>query len=498
MSVLDAARTALRQGNKDKALMLARKAVAKAGEDTAAWILLGFALAANDLWDEAIETLQRATDRTPDSAELRFELARTAYQARRLDIAEAAYRKVLALLPKNIAAYCNLGVVYSVQGRLANAEDCYRDALKYCPAELRGGIAYNLGEVLRRQGKPEDAIAALQDAVAAEPGLYVAHNALAGTLFDLKRMAESIAAYRKAIAADAGRPEPRYKLSQALLAEGRLAEAEDEMRGYLSQRPETSSAYEALGRILILQERQGELAGVLEDWERNLPGDHRLEHARAAWSFQAAPARASDGYVRQVFDGFAENFDATLKKLDYRAPQALVEALHETGDMGEGKADILDAGCGTGLCGPLLRPLAKRLVGVDLSAGMLAKAGELGIYDALHEAELGDYLQRQAGAFDVVLSADTLVYFGDLKPVIAAAAAVLRPGGRLLFSLEHAADAEPEPVYRLNAHGRYSHTQAHVAEALNAAGLGLLCLRHEVFRKEAGQPVPGLLVVASK
>lgn len=498
MSVLDAARAAQRQGNMDKALTLAQKAVAKFPADASAWSFLGTLLASRQQWEDAIAALQQATHIAPDSIEAHFDLARAAYQGKRMDMAELGYRRILDSMPENIAAHCNLGVVYSVAGRLADAEGCYRNALRHCPAELRAGIAYNLGEALRKQDKFEEAVRALEDAITADPGLLAAHRSLGDALFALKRMPEAITAYRKAIEIDPANPDPYFKLGQSLLALGELTEAEDEMRRYVRLRPADPTGYEALGRILILHERQGELASVLAEWERALPGDHRLEHAKAAWSHQPAPARASDGYVRQVFDNFADNFDATLKRLDYRAPQALVEALHETCDMGEGKADILDAGCGTGLCGPLLRRLAKRLVGVDLSAGMLAKAGELGIYDELHEAELGDYLQRQAGAFDVVLSADTLVYFGDLNPVIAAAAAALRPGGRLLFSLEHATDAEPDPAYRLNAHGRYSHTQAHVAEALNAAGLGLLCLRHEVFRKEAGQPVPGLLVVARK
>ena len=37
------------------------------------------------------------------------------------------------------------------------------------------------------------------------------------------------------------------------------------------------------------------------------------------------------------------------------------------------------------------------------------------------------------------MSADTLVYFGDLEPVLAAAAGALRPNGLFVFTLEHAA-----------------------------------------------------------
>jgi predicted TPR repeat methyltransferase len=63
--------------------------------------------------------------------------------------------------------------------------------------------------------------------------------------------------------------------------------------------------------------------------------------------------------------------------------------------------DVLDAGCGTGLCGAILAPFARRLVGVDLSEGMLAHAKAKNVYHELVKAELGGLLramrERQRG-----------------------------------------------------------------------------------------------------
>ena len=110
---------------------------------------------------------------------------------------------------------------------------------------------------------------------------------------------------------------------------------------------------------------------------------------------------------------------------------------------------MLDAGCGTGLCGPLLVPYARRLIGVDLSEGMLALAKEKHVYDALIKGELTDHMRAQPAAFDVIVSADTLVYFGDLESVVGAAAGALRPNGLFIFTLEHAVGARGR--YRLAA-----------------------------------------------
>jgi predicted TPR repeat methyltransferase len=163
---------------------------------------------------------------------------------------------------------------------------------------------------------------------------------------------------------------------------------------------------------------------------------------------------------------------------------------------GEGGLDILDAGCGTGLCGPLLRPLAARLIGVDLSPAMLTRARERAVYDELVQAELTTWLRQHAGAFDVIAAADVLVYFGDLRAWMAAAAASLHPGGRLVFTTERS-EAEPRG-FRLHPHGRYSHTQDYVEQTLLAAGLlPLLCERVQL-RLEGGEPVAGTLVVAGK
>src|SRR6476620_7898555 len=110
--------------------------------------------------------------------------------------------------------------------------------------------------------------------------------------------------------------------------------------------------------------------------------------------------------------------------------------------------DVLDAGCGTGLCGPLFAPYARRLTGVDLSPGMLARAQERNVYDELVKGELTTYLLASPDRFDVVVSADTLIYFGTVDQAVGAAARALRPGGWLIFTLEEAVDSDGDADFR--------------------------------------------------
>ncbi|WP_163597484.1 class I SAM-dependent DNA methyltransferase, partial [Klebsiella pneumoniae] len=66
--------------------------------------------------------------------------------------------------------------------------------------------------------------------------------------------------------------------------------------------------------------------------------------------------------------------------LDYRAPELVAEAVAASQEAGTTGLAILDAGCGTGLCGPSLRPFADRLIGIDLSRKMLERAAARGCY----------------------------------------------------------------------------------------------------------------------
>jgi predicted TPR repeat methyltransferase len=170
--------------------------------------------------------------------------------------------------------------------------------------------------------------------------------------------------------------------------------------------------------------------------------------------------------------------------------------LDDAGHAPSNSLDILDAGCGTGLCGPLVAPYARRLTGVDLSAGMLAQAQEKQLYDELLQTELTGYLRDHPNAFDVIVSADTLVSFGALKEVVAAAALALRNEGLLIFTLEHAV-GESASDFRLQTNGRYIHARRYVERLLAGAGLTAE-IAHAELRMESGVPVAGLVIRARK
>ncbi len=250
-----------------------------------------------------------------------------------------------------------------------------------------------------------------------------------------------------------------------------------------------------LGLALYANGQLDRAAAMFHEWAEEEPDNPIAQHMHAAYSGQSVPPRASDLYIEQTFNAFAASFDAQLGQLDYRAPELVADALARMCGTPLGALHGLDAGCGTGLCGPLIEPFLRRLVGVDLSAGMLDRARRRQVYDELVKAEVTDFLERHPAAYDVVVSTDMLVYFGPLEKVLRAAACALRPDGLLFFTVEEWTDPD-RAGYRINPHGRYSHSRTHVAGALKAAGFALVEMQGAVLRQERGKPVAGLVVTA--
>ena len=150
----------------------------------------------------------------------------------------------------------------------------------------------------------------------------------------------------------------------------------------------------------------------------------------------------------------------------------------------------LDAGCGTGLCGLLVASHCSRLVGVDLSQRMLYKARGRGVYDELVKSELTDFLEQNTSARCRAFGRHAGLLRGARSGVSRCFGA-LRDAGILLFTLEAASDEEAPAGFKLNPHGRYSHSSGYACRTLAACGFAHVAIERAVLRMEAGSPVAG-------
>jgi predicted TPR repeat methyltransferase len=282
----------------------------------------------------------------------------------------------------------------------------------------------------------------------------------------------------------------RFAYAKAAAKDGDWSAAADLYEQTLERAPNWAAAWFALGEA---REKLGDLDAAAQAFRETLaadPADAQGALARLALNGGDAPAALPQAYVARLFDDYAWRFDKHLiKNLGHRAPALIVEALSAIAP-GRRFASALDLGCGTGLMGEAQHDRVSHLVGVDLSAAMIAKARERGLYDRLVVSDAAAMLGREPpGIFDLVVAADALVYIGDLAPLFVAVVTALTADGLFAFSVE---TCEGDG-FRLEPTMRFAHSRSYVETTAREAGLRPLLIQSVSTRREAGSDAPGLI-----
>jgi predicted TPR repeat methyltransferase len=416
------------------------------------------------------------------------------HSAGRLDAAEALYRRRLDDAPDDADALHLRGVLLAQRGRHAEAAASIEGAIARQPGEAM--FHNNLGNVRIELGDLDAAESGYRRAIELDGSRLDAANNLGVLLSRRGRAAEAEALLLQVLDASPGFTDARQNLANHYLRVGNLPDAVQQCCDGMITAPRSVALRRVLGAAYGLMGRHDQEIEVYRRWLEDDPGSAVAAYHLRACTGEDVPARAPDEYVTHVFDSFAKSFDAKLAALSYRAPEFVQGGVRRRCGDPRQALEVLDAGCGTGLCGPLLAPWARRLAGVDLSEGMLAQAVGRRVYDELVAGELVEYLGLRAAAWDLIVSADTLCYFGALEAFASAARAALRAGGELVFTVEAHADVDGAAGYRLHTHGRYSHRRRYVQRTLEAAGFDAVETDPVVLRMEAGEPVQGWLVAA--
>jgi predicted TPR repeat methyltransferase len=290
----------------------------------------------------------------------------------------------------------------------------------------------------------------------------------------------------------------RYKVAVDLAGRGDFAAAADVLMQTVETAPGFATAWFALGAI---RDRLGDRDGAVAAFRaasRADPDDYHGARLQLARLGAGAPA-ITEPYLRRLFDQYAGRYDAALTEhLHYRGPALLRDAVKSALEaLGRPIRfeSLLDLGCGTGLAGQVFRPFAARLVGVDLSAAMVARAEAKGDYDRLVVGNLAAFLSDEIAKdakYDLVLAADVFVYVSDLTPVLADIARVLAPRGIAAFTVETHSGAGVTLLPTL----RFAHGEGYLRKVVIGAGLKLVTLEKATIRTEKGLPVDGLLAIA--
>jgi predicted TPR repeat methyltransferase len=381
-------------------------------------------------------------------------------------------------------------------------------------SELAADAACNLGSVLNDLGRPAEALSAYREAIELNPSHADAHFNLGVLLQDAKDLDGATSEYQRSIDLDPRHYEAQSNLASIHHANGQYAAA---AAGYLAARDGGSfdeaafvSLNYALGSVLqrLGDDHNSGLCGskmtcaelAVDAYQHVLsvePSHALANHAMAALASDPQTKAAPREYVSALFDSYADTFETSLQGLSYTAPAALARTIEEALKARGGHVAVaVDAGCGTGLLGPLLRDLTTTLVGVDLSAQMVAKAEARKIYDRLMVEDVTEAL-TQIGPVSLVAAADVLVYMGDLENLFNSVAAVLAQSkGIFAFTTELLAPGSDDHAgFLLQKSGRFAHTRPYLEAIASAHGFKVLSYAEVIPRLEMGKPIQGQLIV---
>ena len=443
--------------------------------------------------DAALAAYARALEIRPDYAEALRNRAGLLQELGNFDDALTEFDALLDLMPDDAAAHRARGMVLQMLHRSEDAIASLSRAIALIPDYPEA--LNNLGNVFSEIGRPDEAVSKYRRALSLRPRFIEAHINLARVFFGKRHFEDAVDQYRRALEIEPHNAWLHVQIGEALLEAGRQGEALAAAEAAARSQGQTPFPHFALG---VLFARCGEpdmarthLVQYLEQDPEDLEGARQV---LAGLGYAPLPERASPAHLKRIYDSRALYWTGSR---GYRAHDLVADAVART--WTGGSAIILDGGCGTGAAGPLLRPLAIRLEGVDFSSAMLARARESLAYDALHEAELVDFLSVHRDSYDVIAAAATLIHFGELKPVFTATRLALRDNGLFVFTVfPNQNDPERFGVAPMGGYaegGCFVHGSGYIRRAAAESGLSVILLEtapHECDPR--GLPVTGLVV----
>jgi len=448
------------------------------------------------------------------------------HQAGDLPKAAQLYQAILGEQPRDFDALYGLGIARLQEGKLEEALSAIRAALAVNGTFADGWCVE--GMLLARLNRAEEALGCLNAALALKPDFVEALSRRAAVLAQLNRPEEALAAIdhmlklraedaagwnnRGGLLVSLGRIELALEsFGRALALQPNFIEAQSNRAAMLLQLKRFDEALQAVDAALALQ------PGHAVSWNTRgniLSALKRFEEAVASYdkALNLAPdlVAASDNrdlalfelgrlqrcppaYIRELFDEFSETYDRRmLETLEYSAHRHLRTLASRALPPSDTGWRILDLGSGTGLVGSTFKDFARggRLDGVDLSPRMIQAARARAIYHDLILGDIETILHAVGRTYDLILAADTMIYFGDVSTILSGVAKRLETGGFFLFAVE-AKDGEG---WEQTEAKRFRHSEAHLRAAAARARLSFVEMSPCVLRQEGAEPVKGFAV----
>ena len=437
----------------------------------------------------------------------------------RLAEAKTQFNNVLQLSPDNILAHYYLANISLNDDNLADAEQHYQAVLIIDPEHIDSLV--NLGVIRIKQQEPQQAIDLFTKALALDIDNEEARNNLAATFIHHDRYENALMHYDVLLKSNPNNIEYHFNAGVAQMALGHLNEAITHFESILANQPKHIDSLKNLAAIYLRQQQKQSAIALYKQINQLKPNDETANYMLASLDKENVVSQAPNEYVKNLFDNYAYQYDTHLcQKLNYQAPQQLANYLKilsstspdiasspTTSEMTKtatspdlfrgstkNKLTMIDLGCGTGLSGEILAPMAAHLIGVDLSEKMLAIARSKNVYDELVCQDITDYLNRLKTKIDLFCALDLLPYLGDLTGLFNLIAQHLSEQGQFLFTTEISHDED----YLLQPTARFAHHPDYIKQLADNHHFKIICQQKFTARIQDDKPLAAYFYVLTK
>lgn len=481
---------------------------------------LAILCAEEENFNESRQYLEKAIEMAPDQIALRLNLANILKAQNKLEEAEDLLLQIINTAPESAAALNNLGTIYFAQKEWSNAIQAYQQAIDvqpdYADAYYNLGLAFGKSRqldkalnvydalitlapghvgaqfqracILMQRSMFGEAAALFADIEETFPHHFETQTNLAACCLRLGSIERSKEHYLKAIELMSDDVQSLFNLGVISMQQGRVKEAINYYLQCLSADPDHFEAHNNLGAAyLVVKDREAAIRHFKEA-VRLRPNDEAVKRTLDILTGNQ-PLSASSAYIESLFDSYADHYDShVLETLHYQVPSVISEMLKDAA-IKESGLDILDLGCGTGLCGELLKSHAGTLLGIDMSIKMLEAAAAKKCYTKLVQDDFVAFLGAAKDHYDLIVAGDAMVYLADLSEVFAGVKRVLKPDGIFIFNIEkHEGVEEAVPVS-----GRFAHHPDYIEKLVAGHGLNVLSRREVALRTQEKKPVQGVV-----
>ena len=444
------------------------------------------------LFNKAAELLQNLLQNHPSYTAAYNNLGTIYYAQGQLDAAIVQYQKAVALQDNYLDAYYNLGLALSKNNQIEAAIDTFQKILQMASNHVPA--RYHLASIFMQQQKTSAAIEEFLRIESEHPHHFETQCNLGHCLLTQGKLTEAKKHYQQALELKPGDSQILFNMGVIHMEQGLVDQAIQFYQRVLQVSPDLFAAHHNIAIAYLAKQHVGYALHHFKEGLRLQPNNAALQYTVTSLSENQRLLQAPTEYIQSLFDAYADHYDVhLLGALEYQMPKLFLEKLRHFVSQ-EKKYQILDLGCGTGLCGEICHGFAKKIIGIDVSEKMLAMARSKNIYDDVIIADMTTYLTLNSTTFDIILAGDVLVYTGALEALFESLSQALIPGGLFIFNTEITESKD----FKMNQSGRFSHNKSYIDNLAAKNQLKILSYDVCTTRFQNNMPVPGHLYVLKR